>query len=248
MRILSFGGGTQTSALAVMLARGELGTVDHVVFADTAGETPATYRHVAVVAEYLARYGHELEVVRFNGPTLEEYTLTRSTPIPIRTATNFGRRQCTNKWKIEPVKRFARARGAEHLNLILGFSYDELYRMKPDRARWITREFPLVERRLTKEDCRRIAASAGLPPAPKSACFYCPLQGLHRWRWLAAEEPELFARAVAMERAINDRRDDGDPAYLSSAGVPLTEIVTAGAMLPGFGDAFEEECEGVCAV
>lgn len=39
MRILSFGGGVQTTALAVMWVRGEV-EADFCVMADTGGETP----------------------------------------------------------------------------------------------------------------------------------------------------------------------------------------------------------------
>ena len=244
MRILSFGGGVQTSALAVMWARGEI-EADHCVMSDTAGETPETYRHVEIVREYLAERGRTLHVVQRAGPSLEDHTLTISTPIPIRTADAFGHRQCTNKWKIEPVKQFARAHGAKALTVILGISYDELYRVKPDRAKWVTREFPLVDLRITREDCRRIVLDAGLPDPPKSACFYCPLQGGDRWRWLAVEHPDLFERSEDMERAINERRTE--PAFLTSRLIPLRQVRTAGAMLPGF-DQTAEECEGVCFV
>ena len=41
-RILSFGGGLQTTALAIMVAKGEL-EVDEVVFANTGAEKPETY-------------------------------------------------------------------------------------------------------------------------------------------------------------------------------------------------------------
>lgn len=244
VRVLSFGGGVQTTALAVMWVRGEI-EADIAVMSDTGGETPETYQHVDVVARFLAEHGERLEIVTHaDGVSLEDWTLTRSTPIPIRTRNALGHRQCTNKWKIEPVKRYARNLGAKHLTMILGISLDEYQRMKPDREKWVTREYPLIDCKLTRADCREIVREAGLPDPPKSACFYCPLQGGDRWRWLAAEHPDLFARSEALEAAINTRRSAGDTAYLTSKLVPLREIVTAGAMLPGMA----EECEGVCFV
>lgn len=243
MRLLSFGGGVQTTALAVLLVRGEVAPVDHIVMSDTGGETPETYAHVEVMADYLKAHGLYLNVVAHPGETLEKWTLTRSTPIPIRTVDSFGQRQCTHNWKIEPVNRFAKLNGAKHLDLLLGISLDEIYRMKPDQAKWITRHFPLIDLGLTRQDCLRIVAEAGLPEPPKSACFFCPLQGADRWRWLNAEHPDLFARAEQLEVAINARAKK--PTFLTSRLVPIRELITAGGMLPGFET---EECEGVCFV
>ncbi len=41
-RILSFGAGLQTTAMAIMVAKGEL-QIDEAVFADTGAEKPETY-------------------------------------------------------------------------------------------------------------------------------------------------------------------------------------------------------------
>lgn len=46
LRILSLGGGTQSCALALMSARGDLPRLDAVVFADTQGEMPGTYAYL----------------------------------------------------------------------------------------------------------------------------------------------------------------------------------------------------------
>lgn len=244
--VLSFGGGVQTTALAVLWARGDV-DADACVMADTGGETPETYTHVEKVRAWLRRWDRDLEVVRHPGGSLEDWTLQRSTPIPIRTRTAFGHRQCTNKWKIEPVKRWARDRGADQLVLLLGISTDEVRRVKPDRERWVERRYPLLDARLSRADCLDLAREAGLGDPPKSACFYCPLQSMDRWRWLAAEHPDLFARAQLMEHAVNDRRPFPD-AFMTGSLVPLRNVPRSGAMLPGMSDLEDEECEGTCFV
>ena len=55
--ILSFGGGINTVALMVILLN-EKAPLDGVVFADTGGETPATYDAVAVAALIPCRLRH----------------------------------------------------------------------------------------------------------------------------------------------------------------------------------------------
>ena len=46
LRILSLGGGTQSCALALMSAAGDLPKLDHIIFADTQGELPETYAYL----------------------------------------------------------------------------------------------------------------------------------------------------------------------------------------------------------
>lgn len=46
LRVLSLGGGTQSCALALMSAQGDLPKLDHIVFADTQGELPETYEYI----------------------------------------------------------------------------------------------------------------------------------------------------------------------------------------------------------
>ena len=45
MKILSFGAGIQTTAIAVLIKQGKI-TVDMAVFADTGGEKPETYWYI----------------------------------------------------------------------------------------------------------------------------------------------------------------------------------------------------------
>jgi len=248
MKVLSFGGGNQTTALAVLWAKGII-DVDVAAFADTGDETDATYAHIETVRRWLAGYGKTIETVRAAKlPTLREYVKERSTPIPVILDAGIGHRQCTSRWKIEPVQKLAKTLAAgAHVYMIVGISVDEPWRIKQAPEPWITREYPLVERRITKAGCREIAAAAGLPEAPKSACFYCPLQSMDRWRWLEAEEPAKFADAVELEDVINARRSakGQPPAYMTSARIPLRQVRTAGSMLPGL---FGNECEGACDV
>lgn len=59
--------------------------------------------------------------------------------------------------------------------------------------------FPLMEWGWEREQCEAAIAEAGLPSPGKSACFFCPMRKEHEIRELAAEYPELFERALALE-------------------------------------------------
>ena len=51
-RVLSFGGGVQTTAMAILMAQGKI-TCDEVVFADTGAEKPETYWYMESYSEPL---------------------------------------------------------------------------------------------------------------------------------------------------------------------------------------------------
>jgi len=59
--------------------------------------------------------------------------------------------------------------------------------------------YPLVERGVTREKCRRIIRGEGLIVPRKSGCFFCPGAGVAGWKTLHFEYPELYERAIAME-------------------------------------------------
>lgn len=60
---LSYGGGTQSAALALMSAAGELPKLDAVIMADTQGELPETYEYAEYVKPILERAGIPFIVV-----------------------------------------------------------------------------------------------------------------------------------------------------------------------------------------
>ena len=42
-----------------------------------------------------------------------------------------------------------------------------------------------------------------MKPPIKSACFFCPANKKHEIEWLAENHPDLFERAIAMEKNAN---------------------------------------------
>lgn len=137
--------------------------------------------------------------------------------------------------------------GLSEATLQLGISIDEFQRIRQSRASGITNRYPLVEMRLTVNDCIHIIQEEGLPVPPKSACFYCPFHTVENWQRLATEEPALFEEAAQLEDVIRARRDPADPAYLSSRMKPLREAFST-TQLPLF-EKQDDSCdEGYCFV
>lgn len=259
LRVFSHGGGAQSIAALVLAAQGRL-SYDVFLFCNVGqdSENPLTIEyHHEIAVPFAERHGVnlvEVDRVMRGGETrtlLDEITqFPRSIPIPVRLAGGgFGNRTCTKRFKIEVVARWTRQHGATPENpatCAIGFSLDELHRATTvERVKHQRTEYPLLDLRLTRADCRRIIADAGLPQPAKSSCVYCPFQTLEDRRRQRTEQPEAFAAAVDVERTVNvHRRALGlDDAWLSPLMAPLDTLPE----WPGLFDENEATCDvGSC--
>ena len=196
---LSFGGGVQTTAMLLMPNR----DFDAVVFADTGGEMPETYSYIiAITRPYVEKelgipfvsVKASIEVGGTMQGTLEDYCLaSKKTP-------SMQMRWCTDRWKIRPIRKWVKEEFGAPATALMGISVDEAHRVHDPHWSEYTFSYPLIERRITREECRRIIRSHGWPLPPKSGCFYCPFQSPKRWKDLYHTHPDLFWRAEAVER------------------------------------------------
>jgi len=208
---INFGGGTNSTALVIeCFNRGF--RPDWIVFGDTGGEKPETYAALDRLQAWLAARGWPpVTTVRWvrqkplaNGSlteTLEE-NCHRLGYMP---SAAYGYSGCATKFKRQPAERWRKENGFERTVYALGFDAGEqkrVNRKKCDSAEGILEEpwYPLFAWGLMRADCERIIAEAGLSPVGKSACFFCPYTKAHEWADLAREHPDLFGRALEIER------------------------------------------------
>jgi hypothetical protein len=246
VRVFSHGGGWQSTACLVLAAQGR---IDYrtFLFANVGedSENPDTLAYFHEIAKpFAAKHGLELIELRRHmrdGSTrtlMEEIEqFPRSLPIPVRLqGGGFGTRRCTERFKIAVVGKWTREHGATEDNpatVGVGFSIDEADRASTRQPiAWERRHFPLFDLRLSKTDCARIIVNAGLPMPSKSSCWFCPFKGLEDWRRLAREEPETFAKAVALEEMLAERHERlrGDKVWLSPLMRPLSGVLNQGAL------------------
>lgn len=209
MNILRWGAGVNSTALAVGLREQGI-RPDYVIFSDTGDEKPETYAYISVFQEWLRSAGFpELLILRYQtkagDTTLEEYC-NRVKDLPSRA---YGLGSCADKWKIRPMEKWSnhapdiralRAVGGKP-TILLGYDAGEQRRFKTtENERWKYRA-PLIEWGWDREECLTNITLAGLPTPPKSACFYCPSSTKTEILALAADHPDLMARALAMEDA-----------------------------------------------
>ena len=191
--ILSFGAGVNTVALMVMLVR-DRAPLDGVVFADTGGETPDTYESVEVARTYLAEHQIPFTVVQARRSKADLYgTALRRRVIP-----SVQWRWCTRDFKVNPIHRHYRRLGS-HVNQYVGIGFDEVHRMRDSHEAYVTNLYPLVDKRLTRQDCINLISEAGLPVPQKSGCYFCPFNSTDRWRRILERHPDLFAKAIELE-------------------------------------------------
>ena len=219
--IWSCGGGTQSAAIAALIVAGRLPRPDLAVIVDTEREKSATWEYFAgTIAPALDRIGlHVYRVPKSRYATVDLYAKNGDLLLPAFTSGG-GRLKgfCSAEWKLRVVKRWARAMQVHTCTCWIGFSLDEFERMKDDPDRWFRRTYPLIDARIKRDECQRIIAAAGWPPAPRSACWMCPHMTNREWRDLRDQAPADFAQAIAIDEAI--RRRDPD-VFLHRSGTPL---------------------------
>lgn len=138
----------------------------------------------------------------------------------------------------------------------IGISLDETQRMKESREPWIKNTWPLVTKRMTREDCLSWMSSHSYPEPPRSACVFCPFHSDNEWARLRDNEPSEFAKAVMFERSLQASlaQSTGTAklhgiAYLHDSLIPLDQvdfkvIDTSIKQL----SLFSQECEGMCGI
>ncbi len=209
--IVAYGGGVNSTALLCGWIERGLRPVDLVVFSDTGGERPETYRYVAQVSAWLTMRGYPAIVtvrkVDEDGAveTLEQNCIDHET-LP---SLAYGFKRCSHKFKIQPQDKFCNhfepARAAwdrgERVVKFLGYDADEPHRAEGgDRQdkKYLYR-YPLIEWGWGRAECVQAIERAGLPVPAKSACFFCPSNTVPEIRALQRDHPDLLQRALDME-------------------------------------------------
>ena len=216
--ILSYGGGTQTVAMCVLVAQGKLPRPDYVIAADTGREMPSTWEYAdRYMRPLLASVGLELHIAPHTLATVDVWAGNGDLLVPAYTPTGKLPTFCSDKWKASVVRRYARrvlGTGADLTNWI-GFSLDEMKRVKGEEGR----RYPLIDLMLTKADCEAVILAAGLPLPRKSRCWMCPHQHNAEWREVRADA-ELWRQAVELDAEIRENDERGS-VFLHPQRVPL---------------------------
>jgi hypothetical protein len=208
--VVAWGGGTNSTAAIVGLWERNV-RPDLILFADTGGEKPETYEYIAVFKGWLGRHSFpDLHVIQKDSmyESLEDNCLQKH----MLPSLAYGLRSCSDKWKRQPQDKFVNHwepavecwQNGEKVTKIIGYDASEIRRARiPEDAKY-RYWYPLIEWKWRREDCEAAILRGGLPLPMKSACFFCPASKKHEIHWLRGKHPDLFERAVNMERAAKE--------------------------------------------
>jgi hypothetical protein len=275
-RVLSWGGGRQSTTALMLAAVGKLPRFDAVIWADTQGEPASVYRNIEEYVEIVARSANPMPIYRVTKGSLEdaEVRVRRSKKsgrlymgckIPAFIQQDNGRaglmgRRCTMDFKITPIQQKVRellgikraGKDTPKVEMSIGISLDEFMRAKRSVVPYIENVFPLIDMRWTVERCVSWLVEEGYPMPPKSSCRFCPFHSDAEWKRLKDEEPEDFDLAVQFEKRLQEaaRQQEvltGKP-FLHSSMTPLDQVKFNAA--PGHQqvDMFAGLCDGLCGV
>jgi len=207
--IVSWGAGLNSTALIIGLLERDI-RPDAILFANTHGEKPATYRFLEVFTDWLKERDLDLVVVDnaaregFPHTSLENECHNNQT-LP---SLAFGFKGCSAKWKRQPQERWAKQwqpaidaweRG-DKVTKAIGFDAWEERRAKIPEDNEYRYIYPLIEWGWGRDECTEAIEREGLCPPPKSACFFCPASKKSEILQLKRKHPDLFQRAMDMER------------------------------------------------
>ncbi len=220
--VAAWGAGANSTAMIVELVR--RGEPPDMVLLAAMPEQPRTRPLIPLFRDWMDAHGVPNEVVEYKVTRckhwppyndLLEACLTNGTLPSIA----FGLHSCSARHKISPQDKWVKAwppaqhawgRGRKVVRLI---GYDCSTR---DNQRYAHREghvsdlydyrYPLREWGWDRDDCDRCIADAGLPPFPKSSCFFCSAMQIQEVRDLPREELRLIvlleARAAPRLRTV----------------------------------------------
>ena len=271
LRILSLGAGVQSSVLALMIERGEVPMVDCAIFADVKGESKIVYEWLEYLKTQITKFpihtvtwrNLKQDILDASEGKHKAFTAPFFSKNIVTGKKRMLRRQCTSMYKILPVvkkvreligleKGEKRKKGTK-VEMLMGISKDEIFRMKTNPIKYIQNVYPLVEMDLRRQDCLDWLKKNNYPQAPRSACTFCPYHSLSEWKEIKKNKKE-WEEVVAIDKAIRKQekfksKDEfsEDELFLHSKCVPIDEIdfdKEDPQMDLFFG--MQNECEGMC--
>jgi len=267
VRVLSFGAGTQSSALLALIENGELPPVDFAVFADTQCEPDEVYAWL----EKIKTWAKTKIIIATKGNLLMDALECASgkgkrfSSIPFHTKNIeelYGngkgkmKRQCTFDYKIAVVQKSIRdelgykpRQHVKHkIEMLIAMSREETGRMRDSRIKWIKNVYPLIyEKGWYRQQAIDYMKMQGLGEPPRSSCLMCPFHGDEEWKRLKENEPHNFEKAVQFDKACRKLPRLNSETYLHKSLKPLDEIDFTEPQKDII-DLFQNECQGMCGV
>jgi len=224
--VFNYGGGRQTVAMCIMIAKGVLPKPDAIIMADTGRENPSTWEYLETHMRPLMReHGLEIEVASHDLSTVDLYSHKGTVLMPVHTKTGKFSAYCSGEWKRNVMDRYLRSKGLTGGTRWLGLAFDETRRWSRlhnrQDGKWLIR-CPLVDLMLNTEACLETIKASGFPIPHHSSCWMCPHKRNAEWRNIRDNYPEEWQKAIQLDEEV--RMQDKEKAmWLHHSRVPLAE-------------------------
>lgn len=271
LNVVSLGAGKQSSYMLIRALKGDFGYKPNIaIFSDTGCEPKYVYEYLDWFDDYLKR-NFNFSITKVSAGNLREDVekyingeRNRVASLPLRLEKDgLINRQCTNDYKIVPLRRELQRKRKELVNewadvgidvpinllkirLWIGISLDEIERMKKSNVNYIENYFPLVDNKITIDGIKEFYRANNLREPGKSACLVCPFHSDQYWRRFKKEYPEEFESACVFDDKIREYPKLNKKAFLSKHLKPLRNIDFA--YQPSLFPELIEECEGLCGL
>ena len=235
-RILSFGGGVDSSSILLMhilsiawtgRPHSKIGPIDRVVFSDTGAESQATYRNIEQFKKLCDQHSIPFDIVAREGENITQW-VTRLGILPVMRQ---GTHVCSLKFKGEVIQKHIKALyGDDPVMYIIGIEANETRRAgkftkpKSDVAEYF---YPLIQMGWDRDDCEdylNIAYADGTleHKVEKSSCVFCPFMSKDEIIAMRDNNPEGWATVKLVEQRFQETSPIKHQAWID-AGKPVNK-------------------------
>lgn len=226
--VWSCGGGVQSTAIAALIYTGKIDKPDYAVMVDTGYEKTIVMEYVrGTLIPKMAEVGVTLHIIR-TSDYIEQRIIDDGgfclIPVFMRTGSGIKKmRTCCNQhWKVGIIRKWLLSLGVKQYTSLIGISTDESHRQRAAHKGYYSNRYPLIEMGMDREDCIDcICNVAGWDEPPRSSCFICGQQNDGEWWRMAISSPDDFARAVEVEKQLQEVNPD---IYLNRQCKPLSSL------------------------
>ena len=189
---LSFGAGV--NSVAMMLYCLDEGWDFEAIFVDHGTDWPETYEYFDMFQEWLIKQG--VKPITVLKPDVEGFDNLYNFCIYKQIIPSIMFRWCTDKFKISVLLKYYK----KPCSQLIGIDFDEAKRARISTEKDVENRYPLIEAKISRQNCKDIIKNHRLPIPIKSGCFICPYQKTSQWKELRIKHPDLFYKAVALEK------------------------------------------------
>lgn len=216
--VLSLGGGKQSSTLFLKNLRGEIDPpANFAIFADTMWEREETYTYLDYLDELATQHRFpkiwRVSAGNIKNDMLSGGLLFKENTIPFWTLSENGKnvsmiqRRCSRHYKVFAIRREIRkVFSMNPYTIWIGFSLDEVSRRNDSRfPSYQTPRYPLLEQRLTRDQCVDYLEANKFEVPVKSSCVCCPYRKHPEWLDMLQNNPKEFSDAVDFGKQMKSK-------------------------------------------